>query len=148
MQLDPTPDRDALLSLAWSAADMLARAAVTSDQLPASQSVFLCWLIQMRSKVPRATVARVNQASGAGPHLETQTKARPFDFGDIDFKAFGMSVAADDTMRMWPPVEFPSRVGSPRAARLVVHQEHRAPADADPGGVKGSSVHSAGETPI
>lgn len=88
--LEPAPDRDAILTLARSAADMLARAAVTADHVPASQSMFLSRLIQARSRPPR-------QAAPA-PSMTC------LDFGEIDFEAFGLSVAADDTMSMWPPV--------------------------------------------
>ncbi|GMK54789.1 hypothetical protein CspeluHIS016_0113750 [Cutaneotrichosporon spelunceum] len=83
--LEPAPDRDAIFALARQAADMLARAAVTADHVPASQSMFISRLIQVRSRQPR--------------------QAQPmFDFGEMDFEAFGLSVAADDTMSMWPPL--------------------------------------------
>ncbi|BEJ11400.1 hypothetical protein CspHIS471_0108220 [Cutaneotrichosporon sp. HIS471] len=84
--LEPAPDRDAILALARQAADMLARAAVTADHVPASQSMFLSRLIQVRSRPPR------------------QAPPPVFDFGEMDFEAFGLSVAADDTMSMWPPL--------------------------------------------
>lgn len=146
-QLDPSPDREALLALAQSAADMLACAAVTSDHLPASQSVFLSRLIQTRSTVPQAAPERTHQPSRAEPHLATQANAWPFDLSDNDFAAFGMSVVADDTMSMWPPVELLSRVGSPGAAPPAIHRESRAPADAGQGGREGSSNYEAEDTP-
>lgn len=107
--LEPSPDRSAVLLLARSAADMLARAAVTSDHLPASQSVFLSRLIQARSKPPRA------RPSVPAPVAEAYDMSLPLDFGDMDFAAFGMSVANDDTMTMWPPLPLPhtSRGTSP-----------------------------------
>ena len=43
------PDRDGILATARRAADTLARCAMTSDHLPASQSVFLSRLIDVKS---------------------------------------------------------------------------------------------------
>lgn len=117
-RLDPSPDRNAVLSLARAAADMLARAAMTPDHLPASQSVFLSRLIQVRSRPPRHrssehTLYGNERELGASAATGQSDQTLSFDFGEIDFEAFGLSVTADETRTVWPPLPFTSRGASP-----------------------------------
>lgn len=128
--LEPSPDRTAVLALARSAADMLARAAVTSDHVPASQSVFLSRLIQARSKPPRTL------PSAPQPPATEYGLSLPLEFGEMDFAAFGSSVAADDSRTMWPPIpfNFMSRGASPgqlAAANGQPAEDERAGAASD-----------------
>lgn len=79
------PNRSTIFHLARKAADMLARAAMAPDHLPASQSVFLSRLIEVKTHEPMR---------------ETVT----FEPEPIDFEAFGNSINEDQTKTLWPPM--------------------------------------------
>ena len=79
------PNRDTIFGPARKAADMLARAAMVPDHLPASQSVFLSRLIEAKAHEPtRDPAIFVPEA--------------------IDFEAFGQAIAEDQTKTLWPPM--------------------------------------------
>ena len=79
------PDRPSIFSLARKAADMLAQAAMVSDHLPASQSVFLSRLIDFKERESAQTVSVLIPEP-------------------IDFEAFAMSINEDQTRTLWPPM--------------------------------------------
>jgi hypothetical protein len=69
---------------------MLARSAMTPDHLPASQSVFLSRLIEVKSaEIPTSQF----QPQGYLPEM-------------IDFEAFGQSLEGDQSKTLWPPAPF------------------------------------------
>lgn len=69
---------------------MLARSAMTPDHLPASQSVFLSRLIEVKS-----TEMPINR-------MLQQTYMPEM----IDFEAFGQSLEGDQSKTQWPPAPF------------------------------------------
>jgi len=79
------PNRSIIFNLARKAADMLARAAMVPDHLPASQSVFLSRLIEAKAHEPT--------------YDPTAFIPEP-----IDFEAFGNSITEDQTKTLWPPM--------------------------------------------
>lgn len=84
------PDRGRIFASARKASDMLARSAMTPDHLPASQSVFLSKLIDVKSaEIP----TRQFQPQGYLPEM-------------IDFEAFGQSLEGDQSKTLWPPAPF------------------------------------------
>lgn len=87
------PDRTQVFSTARKAADMLARSAMTPDHLPASQSVFLSRLIEVKSAEPQRYLQPQQAQQGFVPEM-------------IDFEAFGQSLEGDQTMTQWPPAPF------------------------------------------
>lgn len=88
------PDRTQVFATARKAADMLARSAMTPDHLPASQSVFLSRLIEVKStEVP------------VPPRHQAQQQ-QPFMPEMIDFEAFGQSLEGDHSKTQWPPAPF------------------------------------------
>ena len=87
------PHRPTLFSLTRKAADMLARAAMTPDHLPASQSMFLSRLIEVKSSV-------------AKPIQEPEP---------IDFQAFGQSIDNDTSKTLWPPMPEPGSTSTTMA---------------------------------
>ncbi len=87
------PDRSAILLTGRKAADMLARAAMVSDHLPASQSVFLSRLIDVKTHEP-----------ARDPTI--------FIPQPIDFEAFGQSINEDQYKTLWPPMPGSSFEGS------------------------------------
>lgn len=79
-----------IFQTARRAADMLARSAMTPDHLPASQSVFLSRLIEVKSaEMPLANMAQ-----------------QTFMPEMIDFEAFGQSLEGDQSKTQWPPAPF------------------------------------------
>jgi len=88
------PDRHKIFNTARKASDMLARSAMNPDHLPASQSVFLSRLIEVKSaEVPTGH----RQA-----HLPEM----------IDFEAFAQSLEGDQSKTLWPPAPFHFDLGS------------------------------------
>lgn len=84
------PPRNQIFQTARQAADMLARSAMTPDHLPASQSVFLSRLIEVKST--ETTMTRIPQQTFV-PEM-------------IDFEAFGQSLEGDQSKTQWPPAPF------------------------------------------
>ena len=80
------PDRSKVFTTARKASDMLARSAMNPDHLPASQSVFLRRLIEVKSA--EAPTSTYHQA-----YLPEM----------IDFEAFGQSLEGDQSKTLWPP---------------------------------------------
>jgi hypothetical protein len=83
------PDRSKIFASARKASDMLARSAMNPDHLPASQSVFLTRLIEVKSA--EAPVGHRQQTSL--PEM-------------IDFEAFGQSLEGDQSKTLWPPAPY------------------------------------------
>jgi hypothetical protein len=83
------PDRNKIFTTARKAAEMLARSAMNPDHLPASQSVFLSRLIEVKSA--EAPTSHYQQAYS--PEM-------------IDFEAFGQSLEGDQSKTLWPPAPF------------------------------------------
>lgn len=78
------PHRPTIFMSARKAAEMLSRTAMTPEHLPASQSVFINRLIEVKS---------------AEKHSET-----PDAFPEpIDFEAYGLSLDKDTGKTLWPP---------------------------------------------
>jgi hypothetical protein len=89
------PNRPSILATARKAADMLARAAMTPDHLPASQSVFLSRLIEAKSAEPALPPANT---------LQGNTAQTPWVPETIDFEALGHAIDAEQTTALWPPM--------------------------------------------
>lgn len=68
---------------------MLARSAMNPDHLPASQSVFLRRLIEVKSA-----------------EAPTRTYQQSYLPEMIDFEAFGQSLEGDQSKTLWPPAPF------------------------------------------
>ena len=93
------PHRPTLFMLARKAADMLGRAAMTPDHLPASQSVFISRLIEVKSTEPQ------HQPDALIP-------------APIDFEAFGNSLDQDTSKTLWPPMPSPSTINGLNALSM------------------------------
>lgn len=79
---------------------MLARSAMTPDHLPASQSIFLSRLIEVKSS------AQIS-APVAAPSGPAQPSIQQFMPEMIDFEAFGQSLEGDQSKTQWPPAPLP-----------------------------------------
>lgn len=88
------PDRDAITKLARKAAEILQRSAMSPDQLPASQGVFVNRLIHVKST---ATLATAFDPAAAAMALKP-----------IDFEAFAQSLDQDQSKTLWPPMPMPT----------------------------------------
>ena len=95
------PDRPTIFLHARKAADLLARAATVPDHLPASQSVFLSRLIEVKAHEPLTF----------------------FIPEPIDFEAFGNSIIEDQSKTLWPPVPDSGLVGKMGSPRLQAATE-------------------------
>ena len=79
-------DHSILIGTARKAASILARAATSSDHLPAALNAFLTRLVQSR------TQTQSNLAANAGPNSLT-----------MDFAAFAQSLDLNTSQTPWPP---------------------------------------------
>ena len=101
------PHRPTIFLLARKAADMLARAAMTSDHLPASQSMFLSRLIEVKS----------NENNVEVPKMQLEP---------IDFEAFAQSVDQDTSKTLWPPMPSLATIDPSSLSVPTVQQESMA----------------------
>jgi hypothetical protein len=91
------PNRPSILSTARQAADMLARAAMTPDHLPASQSAFISRLIDVKSNEAAQPSLDAGQRLGVTPWIPET----------INFEALGQAIDANQTTALWPPMPSP-----------------------------------------